>query len=127
MDVYCFNFICFFSSRVRHTRCALVTGVQTCALPISGQNLRLPAAALAAFGAPLNTVAPAGQLEFEWKPFTLGRLPASGTLATGRWTQASSALSHVRPLGDYSLSVNADNGAVQLALSTDAEIGRAHV
>src|SRR3546814_1101381 len=28
-------FSCFFSSRRRHTRCALVTGVQTCALPIS--------------------------------------------------------------------------------------------
>src|SRR3546814_6018532 len=30
----------FFSSRRRHTRCALVTGVQTCALPIfePGQN-----------------------------------------------------------------------------------------
>src|SRR3546814_10100292 len=28
----CFSY--FFSSRRRHTRCALVTGVQTCALPI---------------------------------------------------------------------------------------------
>src|SRR3546814_11802360 len=28
----------FFSSRRRHTRCALVTGVQTCALPISIEN-----------------------------------------------------------------------------------------
>src|SRR3546814_6581782 len=27
--------VVFFSSRRRHTRCALVTGVQTCALPIS--------------------------------------------------------------------------------------------
>src|SRR3546814_7448137 len=27
-------FIFFFSSRRRHTRCALATGVQTCALPI---------------------------------------------------------------------------------------------
>src|SRR3546814_5517441 len=27
-------FLVFFSSRRRHTRCALVTGVQTCALPI---------------------------------------------------------------------------------------------
>src|SRR3546814_2312179 len=27
---------CFCSSRRRHTRCALVTGVQTCALPICG-------------------------------------------------------------------------------------------
>src|SRR3546814_7796097 len=29
----------FFSSRRRHTRCALVTGVQTCALPISNDWL----------------------------------------------------------------------------------------
>src|SRR3546814_7046827 len=29
----------FFSSRRRHTRCALVTGVQTCALPISSAAL----------------------------------------------------------------------------------------
>src|SRR3546814_5197412 len=28
----------FFSSRRRHTRCALVTGVQTCALPIYRQT-----------------------------------------------------------------------------------------
>src|SRR3546814_5136551 len=31
---YCCMYF-FFSSRRRHTRCALVTGVQTCALPIS--------------------------------------------------------------------------------------------
>src|SRR3546814_10447321 len=31
--IFCLVF--FFSSRRRHTRCALVTGVQTCALPIS--------------------------------------------------------------------------------------------
>src|SRR3546814_10464398 len=30
----CFLCLFFFSSRRRHTRCALVTGVQTCALPI---------------------------------------------------------------------------------------------
>src|SRR3546814_6623796 len=32
--LHCF----FFSSRRRHTRCALVTGVQTCALPISSRE-----------------------------------------------------------------------------------------
>src|SRR3546814_8750571 len=34
--LYIYVFFCFFffSSRRRHTRCALVTGVQTCALPI---------------------------------------------------------------------------------------------
>src|SRR3546814_9209014 len=32
-------FFFFFSSRRRHTRCALVTGVQTCALPICARPL----------------------------------------------------------------------------------------
>src|SRR3546814_5458028 len=32
--VTCALLFVFFSSRRRHTRCALVTGVQTCALPI---------------------------------------------------------------------------------------------
>src|SRR3546814_19456867 len=36
--VLCFD-IFFFSSRRRHTRCALVTGVQTCALPIFGGRI----------------------------------------------------------------------------------------
>src|SRR3546814_9667163 len=31
-------YVFFFSSRRRHTRCALVTGVQTCALPILQQD-----------------------------------------------------------------------------------------
>src|SRR3546814_1234212 len=35
LHIFCSRiFIFFFSSRRRHTRCALVTGVQTCALPI---------------------------------------------------------------------------------------------
>src|SRR3546814_1259469 len=42
LDVYCsscaVDSIFFFSSRRRHTRCALVTGVQTCALPIFDAN-----------------------------------------------------------------------------------------
>src|SRR3546814_19880733 len=33
LELFC---VFFFSSRRRHTRCALVTGVQTCALPICG-------------------------------------------------------------------------------------------
>src|SRR3546814_15984258 len=37
--VLCF----FFSSRSRHTRCALVTGVQTCALPIYRDFFGAPA------------------------------------------------------------------------------------
>src|SRR3546814_19333319 len=37
LSVYSLGVCFFFSSRRRHTRCALVTGVQTCALPISYQ------------------------------------------------------------------------------------------
>src|SRR3546814_5506112 len=37
---YVFGFcIFFFSSRIRHTSCALVTGVQTCALPIYNSHI----------------------------------------------------------------------------------------
>src|SRR3546814_4704889 len=43
----------FFSSRRRHTRCALVTGVQTCALPISGRHPLFRAAAMS--GQPTST------------------------------------------------------------------------
>src|SRR3546814_1575311 len=34
MRMFRLQYVFFFSSRRRHTRCALVTGVQTCALPI---------------------------------------------------------------------------------------------
>src|SRR3546814_6190687 len=44
VSVLCLQF--FFSSRRRHTRCALVTGVQTCALPIyAGEAGFVPPAA----------------------------------------------------------------------------------
>src|SRR3546814_5100168 len=36
--LFCFVVFFFFSSRSRHTRCALVTGVQTCALPIFNRS-----------------------------------------------------------------------------------------
>src|SRR3546814_8814598 len=48
----------FFSSRRRHTSCALVTGVQTCALPISGYDDALAAKILA----PLHQVVHGGSL-----------------------------------------------------------------
>src|SRR3546814_11937516 len=38
---YVVGYMFFFSSRRQHTRCALVTGVQTCALPISRVVLAL--------------------------------------------------------------------------------------
>src|SRR3546814_9329660 len=59
----------FFSSRRRHTRCALVTGVQTCALPIC-------------YGI-VNKVVPDDQVEaaaYEWAAKI-----AEGAPLTARW------------------------------------------
>src|SRR3546814_1553210 len=41
VGVHVCDILFFFSTRRRHTRCALVTGVQTCALPISWPNVAL--------------------------------------------------------------------------------------
>src|SRR3546814_10340724 len=53
--VVCF-FDFFFSSRRRHTRCALVTGVQTCALPIYRARREILSAGDAFAAYPLNPV-----------------------------------------------------------------------
>src|SRR3546814_4007170 len=37
-SVDCRASVCCFALRIRHTRCALVTGVQTCALPLSSSG-----------------------------------------------------------------------------------------
>src|SRR3546814_17014544 len=58
----------FFSSRRRHTRCALVTGVQTCALPIS-----LPSGLVSSFS--LATVS----------PLYIGRARLVSARASHRW------------------------------------------
>src|SRR3546814_11295779 len=44
-----YSVVFFFSSRRRHTRCALVTGVQTCALPIY-RGVRIAATGLSGGG-----------------------------------------------------------------------------
>src|SRR3546814_4701580 len=47
--VYVFFCLFFFSSRRRHTRCALVTGVQTCALPICAALIAVLTGAIPTF------------------------------------------------------------------------------
>src|SRR3546814_3611172 len=42
-------FLFCFASRRRHTRCALVTGVQTCALPISAPSRIVPVRSILVF------------------------------------------------------------------------------
>src|SRR3546814_4542240 len=59
----CWNGLCFFffSSRRRHTRCALVTGVQTCALPISVLTVTGPVVGRSA--ETVNASLPTGMIE----------------------------------------------------------------
>src|SRR3546814_19924947 len=77
----------FFSSRRRHTRCALVTGVQTCALPISSAResaVQLPETlAPAPLGGDLqaSTVL---MLDFKWSPDLWGGKRAKYEAAVGR-------------------------------------------
>src|SRR3546814_12901911 len=66
MCVVCVRVMCavcfFFSGRRRHTRCALVTGVQTCALPICAATLaaeKLGAAPAQPVAAPTVAASPA--------------------------------------------------------------------
>src|SRR3546814_8755976 len=64
---FCLLLLFFFSSRRRHTRCALVTGVQTCALPIFTHQrdfIRLGTAA------PVMRVAPVEALDAFDEVFT---------------------------------------------------------
>src|SRR3546814_13318713 len=65
--------VLFFSSRRRHTRCALVTGVQTCALPISTGLLQTAYAAIlvGVAGATFDIVIDAYRIE-TLKPEQLG-------------------------------------------------------
>src|SRR3546814_2378546 len=65
----------FFSSRRRHTRCALVTGVQTCALPIWFEPEPLSYAVRTADGQPprdINPLSPRYRLQVAlWKKLPL--------------------------------------------------------
>src|SRR3546814_3408974 len=61
----------FFSSRRRHTRCALVTGVQTCALPICGAEARYYLSADAILSVEDGAQVHAGDV--------LARIPVEGT------------------------------------------------
>src|SRR3546814_6017723 len=61
-------FVLLFSSRVRHTRCPLVTGVQTCALPIScaayGGHLSTDSQLYAAAGYAVLSANPRGSTSY---------------------------------------------------------------
>src|SRR3546814_13173899 len=126
----------FFSSRMRHTRCALVTGVQTCALPISPRpNLRICIdSAIHAFVAPSFTRLPCTKPAQLWtyvKSTThnaFGRLTRNSrfTLSSGHGalglltvvTQVFPRLTPAKPMARISRSI------VPLARSEERRVGK---
>ncbi len=72
---------------------------------VSGQTLKLPASALGALDARIAAIGPGGELSLKWPASVVGssRRPAGSTLLEAQWHNAVSALTPVRPLGDYTL------------------------
>jgi general secretion pathway protein N len=93
-------------------------GVDPRSVAVAKGSARLPAAALAAGGAPFNTLRPGGLLELAWTDAVLER----GGALTGElqvdWRDAKSALSPVVPLGTYRLRVAGRGGPASLELRT---------
>jgi general secretion pathway protein N len=87
------------------------------AAALAAGSAELPAAALAALGAPFNTVRPGGVLELRWSDFDLRGGALAGELQID-WRAAQSALSTVAPLGDYRLSVSGAGDGARLRLDT---------
>src|SRR3546814_15992083 len=112
----CLGCCVFFSRRRRHTRCALVTGVQTCALPISsGSNL------FVIFGQQI------GQVGGALSDMT-GRLGAVGRFLTNPWVAALTTAAivvglFVDKLSDASEAANLDRKSVVSGKSGSVRLG----
>jgi len=93
-------------------------GLATPTFSVSAGTMRLPADILSAFGSPVNTLAPGGNLELRWPDYDAG-VARGPELLQVQWRDASSALSIVRPLGSYRLRAVQGKGTdVQVTLTT---------
>src|SRR3546814_13934937 len=122
----------FFSSRRRHTRCALVTGVQTCALPIYidigssvtvAELLDLYHAVVVATGAP-------GDRKLGIPGEELPGVIGSATLAG--WYNGHPAFAHLDPplLTGSVAVIGSSNVALELTrvpATTSAELESSHI
>ena len=95
----------------------LELGVNAQGVAFARGRAHLPAAALAAAGAPFNTLRPGGVLELDWTDGVLDRGALTGELQID-WRDAQSALSLVVPLGNYRLRVAGRGTPPSLELQT---------
>src|SRR3546814_3911581 len=127
----------FFSSRRRHTRCALVTGVQTCALPISRGTV-VPWVVQTDRLGQTQAVAPA---EADYQPtdpqiaFHLARfveqvrsIPSDAIIVRQNWLRAYDFTTDrgAAALNDYARANDPFTKVGRQPISVE-EIGRAHV
>src|SRR3546814_10385524 len=112
----------FFSSRRRHTRCALVTGVQTCALPIYGAVVFRDGAIKGInIAAMLRNISTAAIDQSFDEAATTDFAELSGTFTIDKGIVTNKDLSLVAPLVRMT-----GEGQIPLPPRT-VEIGRAHV
>jgi len=95
----------------------LDVGLGSAGVRFAKGSARLPAALLAAAGAPFNTLRPGGVLELRWTDAELAAGALNGELQID-WRDAQSALSPVVPLGSYRLRVAGTAGPPSLELQT---------
>ncbi|MFT0544863.1 type II secretion system protein N [Allopusillimonas ginsengisoli] len=92
-------------------------------LKVSAQSLQLPASVLTTVHALFNTLDPGGEVFLTWPDLILARTVAASQgaqLLSAQWRNASSSLTRVHPMGNYTLLVSgADNSRLSLLLRTD--------
>ena len=88
---------------------------------VSPAQLLLPAERLAGLGAPLNTLAPSGEVKLSWSALQLARA-GQGVDVTGRTVlllgDMGSRMSPVKPLGSYEMTMDWRGQQAQLVLKT---------
>jgi len=95
----------------------LVVSLAAKSIALKAGQAELPAALLAALGAPFNTVRPGGALGLRWTDVELSGGVFAGNLQID-WNEANSALSTVAPLGSYRLQVIGAGDTARLKLDT---------
>src|SRR3546814_4909778 len=124
---------CFFlfSSRRRHTRCALVTGVQTCALPI----FSLEGVSRFRIARELEVATPYRQVEVDYAVFPADQITAEPLMPAMRAAIESELTNYLERSAlsaDWEAVVDSDDEGLVNTLAcacpfAAAEIGRAHV
>ena len=88
---------------------------------VSPAQLLLPAERLAGLGAPLNTLAPSGEVKLSWSALQLARA-GQGVDVAGRTVlllgDMGSRMSPVKPLGSYEMTMDWRGQQAQLVLKT---------